>query len=457
MLDYLSWYGDMDFEAVPYNEVDAALLAQLAYVDLEGIVPGLSAGGSITMADAAAEFLALHGKDSIYGTPGVVSPLTALLPQAMASGKRFGGAILSRFRSRLDAETHEQFCAFCITLSNGLTYVAFRGTDDSITGWREDFEMTYETVPSQEHSVHYLNQVIRGLPEGDLEVGGHSKGGNLAVYGAAKVTPRYQDRIGHIWNFDGPGFDELVLPPALLAPIADRVSLIVPAFDVVGQLLDRQVPTKVVASTEEGIQQHSALSWEVLGPAFVEADRGVIQPEAKAVNEAFDRWLGSADHDERRERFSDLFDALERAGVRGLSDLYSGDPALLARVTYEVAKVPGESRAYVASLLGKLIGEMARRRTSEAIDGAMTSIQSLMEPPAAEVDPETPLSTAEMARYRASVEREKARQNLLSVFGQTRAQRRRTLAVGAAGGVVLGALVTLKVLQKRQVAVPGRA
>ena len=143
MLDYLDWFGDISLAEVPFNEVDNAILSQLAYCALEGVVPSVEEGGAISMAQADVRYRQLHDKESIYGSAGVISPYTALLPGRLGASKRFGNARLSNLYSHLDAESAEQFCAFHIALDDGSTYVTFRGTDDTLVGWREDFEMTY--------------------------------------------------------------------------------------------------------------------------------------------------------------------------------------------------------------------------------------------------------------------------------------------------------------------------
>ena len=286
ILDYLDWYGDVPLEAVPFNEVDNVVLAQLSYCALEGVVPTVAEGGTVTMAEAAERFLEVNGKEQIYGWAGVVSPYTVLLPQKLAAGRRFRDARLGRLHARLDARSGEQLCVFHVGLSDGSTYVTFRGTDDTVVGWREDFEMTYDVVPSQTDAATYLDVTCGDVPA-PIMVGGHSKGGNLAVYGAAMCGEAVRGKVSVIWNNDGPGFDPEVLPEESIAPVRDRIRTYVPEFDVVGQLLSVGEPTKVVASDERGVMQHSALSWQVLGPSFVESP-GIL-PEARAVNRASTR------------------------------------------------------------------------------------------------------------------------------------------------------------------------
>lgn len=448
VLDYLDWYGDVPLDAVPFNEVDNAALAQLSYCAFEGVVPTVAQGGSISMGEAAERFLEVNGKEEIYGAAGVVSPLSALLPQKLAAGRRFGSARLSRFHSRFDVEDSEQLCVFHIELPDGSTYVTFRGTDDTLVGWREDFEMTYAQIPSQTDAATYINATCADV-DGPLMLGGHSKGGNLAVFAGATCDACVREKIAAIWNNDGPGFDPEVLPDERLEPVRGLVRTYVPEFDVVGQLLSVGEPTKVVASTERGVMQHSLMSWQVLGQAFVETP-GIL-PEAQAVNRAFDTWLGSADHEKRRHVFNAFFDSLQKAGVSGLSDLMSGDPAIVTGVTAQIATLDPETRSYITDLLGVLAGGYMQSRVSMAAHATTETVQQIIDngavrAAAPSIDETGPLDISEMRRYQAYLARQRAKENLYRWLGLDRPKVR--AALGAAAGTMAAALAW-KALRKR--------
>lgn len=438
MLDYLDWFGDVPLSQVPFNEVDAAILAQLSYVAFEGVVPRTEEGGWITMAEAADRYRDMHGKGGIYGSVGVISPLTALLPQKLASGRRFAGALLGRLHSRTNVAESEQLCVFQLRLSDGSTYVTFRGTDDTMVGWREDFEMTYGTVTSQRDAVTYLDVTCQDIA-GPVMVGGHSKGGNLAVYGAALCSPQVQAKIVCVWNEDGPGFDEGVLPLAALDRIRDRVRTYVPAFDVVGQLLDVLEPTKIVESADQGVMQHSAMGWQVRGTEFIGVEPQELLPAAVKVNEAFDRWLGSADHAQRQELFSEFFDCLEAAGVQTLSDLLSGDPQVIGNVVTQLAEADPAMRDYVLGLLRELAGVTIQDQAVQLAEAAGAAVQGIVAPV---LDPETPLSAEEMERYRKSEARRKRFATVADLLGLT-TQGLQTVLTVSGGLVGIAALALL--------------
>ena len=452
MLDYLDWFGDIPLAEVPFNEVDNAILSQLAYCAVEGVVPTVEEGGAISMAEADARYRQLHDKESIYGSAGVISPYTALLPGRLGNCTRFCDAQLSCLYSHLDAATAEQFCAFHIALDDGSTYVAFRGTDDTLVGWREDFEMTYGVVTSQRSAVDYLNSTCAS-GSGPLLVGGHSKGGNLAIYGAALCEAPIQNRITHVWNNDGPGFDQGILPAEKLATIQGRISTFVPVFDVVGQLLSVTQDAKIVESDATGIMQHSAMSWQVMGTQFVAADPQELLPAAVSLNQAFDRWLSETTEQERKHVFTAFFDALAAIPVTTLSDLMSGDPAILAAVTEKLVNADPKTRDYIMDLLGVLAGGYMQERVTTVAQMTQDTVAAMMDNPmshrgAPQMDEAEPLSPEELRRYRRYLGREQAWENVAKLLGVRVSRLKKGCAV-AASALGAGALISALVRRRR--------
>ncbi len=229
----------------------------------------------------------------------------------------------------------------------------------------------------------------------------------------------------------------------------DRIRTYVPEFDVVGQLLSVGEPTKVVASDERGVMQHSALSWQVLGPSFVESP-GIL-PEARAVNRAFDSWLDSADREKRRHVFTAFFDSLQDVGVEGLSDLMSGDPEIVAGVTARIAGAEPEVRDYIMDLLGVLASGYMQTRVSQAAQATTETVHQLLGGGAAlggepVFDETGPLDPAEMRRYQRYIGRKRTLDNARRWLGLDRPAVRAVL--GAAAGTAVGVLL-FKALRRR--------
>ena len=215
--DYLKWRGDLDFSQAPFNDVDNLILAQIAYVDFTDIVPAPGSIETITIAEAADTFFDTHDEKEIKKCKSFIGKAPYLLREAAAT-KRFGSLILTNYVDYVDGGKEEQFAAFHVRIDNRLTYIAFRGTDDTLVGWKEDFNMSFlSPVPSQKDAVRYIDSTVQ-RSEGKLILGGHSKGGNLAVYASVFARPSVKIRIIFVYYNDCPGFDsDFVNHPDYLA------------------------------------------------------------------------------------------------------------------------------------------------------------------------------------------------------------------------------------------------
>ena len=240
LMDYLDWRGDLTLAVSPFNEVDALILAELSFVDFEGIVPPPEVGRGVRLNEAAEAFVARHGGRDV--DMGVLVPdgISQMLRKLMAS-PRFCGMTLNGYEALLDDEVEEQFSALTIDLGNGSIYISFRGTDDTIVGWKEDLNMSFlEEIPSQKQAVDYVARVARQYPEKTLRIGGHSKGGNLAGSSAAKSSGDIQERIVAVHNNDGPGFIWDISKTPGHKRIAGRIHTVLPQTSVVGMLMEHE-------------------------------------------------------------------------------------------------------------------------------------------------------------------------------------------------------------------------
>ena len=319
ILDYLIWRGDLTFAERPFNEVDNLILSELCYLDFDGIVPEAFAD-EISVREAAARYFALHPTTDM----GVLVPNTipALLQQA-ASSRRFGDLTLCGCRSALDTKTEIQFAALCINCGDGSVYLAFRGTDDTIVGWKEDFNMAFmPTVPAQEQAARYLREAAEAYPALLLRVGGHSKGGNLAVYSAVCCGERAQNQISAVYNNDGPGLHEHWLDSDGHRRVENKLHTIVPESSVVGMLLEHEERYMVVRSAQTGLFQHDGFSWQV------RCDRFEQLPELDENGRFISRTLRAflyALSSEQREQFVDvLYDVLTCTDAATLTELKQG-------------------------------------------------------------------------------------------------------------------------------------
>jgi len=317
LYDYIAWRGDLTFEQSPFNEVDNLILAQLSYIDLKGIVPGTGEKNEILLRDAARLFFGLHPETELSQDRSSAAK-TPLMLRDMAVSRRFRNAVLSKFTEKFDPEKEMQFAALHITLDDGSTYVSFRGTDDTLVGWREDFNMAVATVPSQLEAVSYLERTCRSSRR-KYRVGGHSKGGNLAVYAATQCSSSIRRKIIAVYNNDGPGFHKEILHSQGFLEMTPFIRVYQPFASMIGMLLNQRGRRVIVSSTQIGLMQHDAMSWQIVGTHFVYEKS--FTDGSLAFRKDMRNWLNRYSQDEVSKLISDLFMVMKATGANNLSEV----------------------------------------------------------------------------------------------------------------------------------------
>lgn len=349
IIDYIEKYGELSITELPFNEVDSLILCQLSYLKFDGMLPSPSenrAGRTLE------ELSALSGADAMFAGKVSVRKNRALLDAAKSS-RRFGKMLLNNYISLTDGQWEIQFCALTFTFENGLLYLAFRGTDETITGWKEDFNMALlSPVPAQEKAVQYLNTVA-SLSTGGFLVGGHSKGGNLAVYGAAKCYPDLQKRILTIYNHDGPGFPKgtLMETDGFLA-IRNRIQKYIPHSSIVGMLFESHEPYEIVECRHFGVLQHDPYNWIVEDASFRKVSS--IYAHTALKDESINRWIDGLTKEETQVFVDSLFSVLTSTGADTLFHMmedWARDPKAMMRT---VEGVDPKTREMLTKILTHL-------------------------------------------------------------------------------------------------------
>ena len=319
-MDYLDWRGDLTLEQSPFNEVDNLILAELSLVDFKDIVPGPGEGESVALRDAAERFFARFPEGEKIDMGVLVPAAIPDMLRKMADSRRFGDMKLNCFVDHLDVGKGEQFAALTIETGDRTLYLSFRGTDDTLAGWKEDFELAcMPEVPAQKKAVAYTEAVAKQFPRKKLRLGGHSKGGNLAVYAGVYAPGSVQKRIHAIWSNDGPGFHDDLLDLPEHQRVADRIVSIVPKSSVVGMLLEHEEEYTVVDSSQQGLMQHDGFSWEVLGDHFVKLRSVTRQGHLNDLT--LKEWVHNMPLDQREKFVDGLFTVLSASGAVTLTDL----------------------------------------------------------------------------------------------------------------------------------------
>lgn len=352
MLDYIDWRGDLTFDIAPFNDIDNIIFSQLSYIEFAGIVPPPSKRADISIYDAAKKLENMPGQRTDLG---VLVPGTSIseLLEKVSNAKRYSDLKLSSYINHVDYDKQIQFAALTVDIGNRTKYLAFRGTDDTLVGWQEDFNMSFlDTVPSQNEALAYVD-IVSETCDGII-LGGHSKGGNLAVFAGVHCSPAAKSKLIGIYNNDGPGFSAAMLENENYLNVKNKIHTFVPQSSVVGMLLERAEKITVVKSTQSGLHQHDAFSWEVLGDKFVYAEK--LTRESELIEKSLKAWLATMEVSKRKEFVEALFAMLSGADAKTLTEL-SSDKIKLIR---SIVSLSPEMRDVIISSLRNLLSESAK-------------------------------------------------------------------------------------------------
>lgn len=314
IFDYLAWRGDLTFTQDPVNPVDALIFSTLSYVGYAGELE-TNPAAVVTLKAAAEELLS---QENLENRCRAKTDLELL--RAAAGTLRFGSTQLCMYRDCLIPEQETQFAAMTFLLDDGTMFLAFRGTDYTLVGWKEDFNMSFrQVVPAQLLAEQYVREVGAEyfLP---MRLGGHSKGGNLAVFAAARSAPMLQKRILEVYNNDGPGFTSYLMgDPGYLAMVP-RIKTYVPQSSIVGMLLEHEEPYMVIQSKSHGVMQHDPYTWEVLGRNFIPVPE--ITQSSVFLDATIKTWYAEMTDQERNQLVDVLYQILSADGVEKAVDIF---------------------------------------------------------------------------------------------------------------------------------------
>ncbi len=348
IMDYLEMRGDLTFAERPFNEVDNLIFAGLAYLDMKDIVSERFEF-TVSLRTLCKKYLEL-GYDQSF----LINDPKALLRKA-ASCRRFARVRVGAYLKYVSQDKEVQFSCATFLLGDGTAYVGFSGTDDTLAGWHEDFNISYmNSTPGQSEAAAYLDRLgeYTACP---LRIGGHSKGGNFAEYGAAFCHPRLRDgRVIEVYSNDGPGFNRAIAESEEYAAIIGRVRKFLPESSLVGILLSGKVNTKVIRSSAKGINQHNFYTWRVRRDRFYEAEG--LSPTSVFMDETSRRWLVSLDDEQKKAVVSAVFDSLQASGATTLTEINANKWLYYNAILKAVTKIAPEVYGEIFSSLLKLAG-----------------------------------------------------------------------------------------------------
>lgn len=311
ILDYLVWRGDLEFNQSNFNEVDNLILARFSYFPFDNII---KQDETITIQQAWERFddLGLDEKDMLQKEDFEMFSL-------LANTNRFSNLKITEFINKIDIEEEKQFSAITILIPDDTIYISFRGTDDTLVGWKEDLNMCFrDNVPSQFEAVKYTENIANKF-EKSIRIGGHSKGGNLAVYAASFCDYKIKNRIISVYNNDGPGFHESIINNFEYKKIIPKVHTYVPQTSIFGRMLYHKEEYTVVKSTQMGVMQHDVYTWQVQANEFIYEKE--VDKQSYFIDTTLKRWLEEVSKEQREKFINNIFEILEATEAKTVTQI----------------------------------------------------------------------------------------------------------------------------------------
>ncbi len=351
LLDYIKWRGDIPFSVSPLNEADSYIICKIGVLDWTDIIGRQEE--PVLFRDALNLYLQRSGEIE----PGQTNIPSVHLREglkAAAATERFGELRLSGFISILEERKTEQFSALTVTLPSGVRFFTFRGTDDTMLAWKENFYMSCsDYVSAQLDALAYLRYHIT-LADGPVIVGGHSKGGNLAIYAACEADDSVKDRIEGVYCFDGPGFHSDFYQTPGYRKMSDRIYKFIPQTSLIGTLLDNPDEVNIVSSKGFGLVGHDGFSWETCATGYVRASG--LSTSSRAFDSSIDSVLADMDNDSRRDFIDSLFNILSSSGISTTSDFSERSRREIIALAMDLIHNE-DTNQFITSLIREMAGD----------------------------------------------------------------------------------------------------
>ena len=344
-IDYIVNNGIYTFDEKPFNEVDNTLMCQLSYIHWQGIVGAKPQ----KLQEAAEAFFRKYDESGIGKVGNAADDRLALY--LMANSRRYRDLLVMDYVNDDDWTNEKQFGAITVQLNKNLYYVAFEGTDNMLYSWKEDFNMAYMTpVPSQKQALDYFNDQLKKR-KGSFCLGGHSKGGNLAVYAAVESG---SGRIVRVYNNDGPGFSESYTSKPQYQAMLSRMVTYLPSSSVIGTLMNSGIQRVIIQSEGKGlVQQHDFLSWKSEGGHFVTAEN--FSDFSRFINDSMNGWFRDLSLEEKVIFINTSYDTMVELGCSTIGDLEKKKTDFLIRLVRKFMNYDKATKSLMAQTLISLI------------------------------------------------------------------------------------------------------
>ena len=362
IINYIEGYGDYTFSEKPFGEVDSLILCQFAYLKFDGLVPGVDDDAPPV---SIRQVFENRDYDNLYGDERYRVKNTELF-LAMVHSRRFGSLKINYYVNQIELEKETQFSAVTFQPDEELYYLAYRGTDETIVGWKEDLNLAFsEPVPGQLMSVEYLEKSAGKIGK-PFYMGGHSTGGNFAVYAAMNCRQDIQDNIVIIVNHDGHGFRPEVRENGRFDKIESRIRQTVPHSSMVGMLLSSERNYRVVESRNFGLAQHDPYSW------LIEKDNFQIVKQIYSgrmfVDTTINDWILSLNQEQMRIFVDTLYDVVKASEADNLIDFTANWKRSIQGIMSAIKNVDADTTKTMNDIM-KALFEMLSQHTKEELQG----------------------------------------------------------------------------------------
>lgn len=361
IFEYLKWRSDVPFSCSSFNEVDNLVLSQLAYTDFDGCIPGINSDETVTLHEIYEQYYKIHTKEEILARTSFIAK-APLLMDDMVDSRRWGDIRFKGYVNYLNGDKNEQMSAVQMWLPDGTCYLAYRGTDDTFIGWKEDLCFAYmNETEGQKHALSYMNDQFCGK-DVKLRVGGHSKGGNFAMYASAFCEDSIQNNIIEIWSNDGPGFLHEIVDSEGFQRVRSRITAIVPECSVIGMLMYSLKEKRVVQSSAKGIMQHDANTWQCMGNQFMSTKSRSY--DSVLMDKAIRSWLKKLSIEDRKIFIETVFEIIDSSGATCVSELNQSLITNFPKIAKKLGTLPKEK----SGNFNKVIIQFAKSYVSQSTE-----------------------------------------------------------------------------------------
>lgn len=366
IIDYIKYTGNYSFDLVPFNELDSLIMASLSYINFSGL---LKKHEKIKIKNAGIRFFNQYTASELK--KNVFSVQTGIkIFKEIYKTKRYGNLELSKYVKK--TEDKKQFQAICISISDTLSYLSFEGTDELIGGWYEDAAMSYKfPVPSQQEAIKYINHNINPFSKRKYILGGHSKGGNLALVAGMYGRRLKKSKIQNIYMFDAPGIREEQVLSHEFKQIENKIRRVVTNYSIIGLLFYNVDDITIVSSMKKGVMAHNMINWCVEEYNFKYTK---LSSRSDKLKLSLENWLSNYSDEEKKEFVHDLFDIFSRAGIKSLLDLRNNKFKKAISLIKESKKLDKKSKEIVSAFL-KILFTFLKEESSSMINNKFPSLK----------------------------------------------------------------------------------